>query len=299
MDRATHPASTDFQRLNHHFMSDQFRRSLNVECRILSEADGLVEYIASDATLDSYNEVILPSGWQFNLFRKNAPFVDSHNYWSIEYLLGQVEGARMEGGQLIERVRWAKDVQESKLCQLGWKMTLGGFLKAVSVGFRPIKAASPGDAGWNAYVSEAALSPEDAQRTRRIFVKQEQLELSACVLGANPSAVAKAYHDGCIKDADLAGVGFQDSDLQFLTVAGRALEAGKCDDLTRVLIGREMERITAPKNNQRNAPASSNSHSSGKPGGDEMARRQAEGRDQFLRQLGTLVDDITGRKGNA
>lgn len=269
-------------------MTDQLRRSLNVECRVLSEADGLVEYIASDATLDSYNEVVLPTGWKFTHFDKNAPFVDSHNYWSIESLLGKVESARIENAQLIERVRWAKDVAENKLAVLGWKMTLGGFLKAVSVGFRAVKSAWPNDTGWNGYVSQAGLTPADAAKCRRIFVEQEQLELSACVLGANPAAVAKAWKEGCIREADLAAVGFDDSDMQFLTIAGAAMERPELDEVNKLLIAREMRRITGKLKSPEQRTTTS-SPSPGKPDGGETARRQAAERAEFLRELEALT----------
>ena len=263
-------------------MSEQHRRSLNVTARILSEADGLVEYVASDATLDSYNESILPAGWRFNLFKMNSPFVNSHNYYSIEDLLGKVTSARIEGGQLIETVQWAKDIAEHKLAQLGWKLTVGGFLKAVSVGFRALKQAFPNDTGWNALVQQAGLTNDQAGRCRRIFIEQEQLELSACILGANPSAVAKAFKEGCLRESDLAGVGFGDDDLHFLTVAGAASDRTDLDDVTRLLIAREMGRITA-----RRKPTSTSLP--GKPDGGEDVMRQAAERADFLRKFQALI----------
>ena len=131
---------------NHHDIT--LHRSLSCETRILSEAEGLVEYVASDESLDSYNEIISAKGWRFSRFAKNAPFVDSHDYSSIDKLLGEVVAARVEGRALIERVRWAKDVEENHLARLGWKMTTGGFLKAVSVGFFPTKWARQGGEGF-------------------------------------------------------------------------------------------------------------------------------------------------------
>lgn len=266
-------------------MSDQLRRALNFQVRVLSEADGTVEYIASDATLDSYYESVLPSGWKFNLFAKNAPFVDSHNYWSIEAMLGKVESARVENGQLIERVKWAKDIPEHKLATIGWKLTVGGFLKAVSVGFRVLKSAWPTDTQWDSLVAQSGMTPDDAAKCRRIFIEQEQLELSACVLGANPSAVAKAYKEGCIRDADLASVGFKDDDMHFLSVAGAAAEKEDCDPVMKLFIGREMSRITA-----RHAPKPTSSASTpGMPDGGAEVLRQAAERADFLRQFEALV----------
>lgn len=261
-------------------MSDQLRRALDIETRVLSKKDGTVEYIASDASLDSYHESVLSSGWKFSLFAKNAPFVDSHNYWSIEAMLGKVTSARVEGGQLIETVQWAHDIPEHKLATIGWKLTVGGFLKAVSVGFRVLKSAWPQDTGWNGYVAQAGLTPDDAAKCRRIFIEQEQLELSACVLGANPSAVAKAYKAGCIRDADLAAVGFGDDDLHFLTLAGEAIDQPECDPLMKLFIQREMGRITHKKTPSTSTP--------GKPDGGEEVMRQAAVRTDFLRQFEAL-----------
>jgi hypothetical protein len=271
-------------------MSNQHRRSLNVTSRILSEAEGLVEYVASDATLDSYRECILSSGWRFSMFEKNSPFVDSHNYYSIEALLGKVVRVRVEGGQLIETVQWAKDVAENKLAVLGWKMTAAGFLRAVSVGFRAVVSVFPQDSGWTAALSESGLTPEDAKQCRRIFVEQEQLELSACILGANPAAVAKAYHERAITEADLAGVGFTDDDMHFLTIAGTALERPALDEVTRLMIGREMGRIT--KRNFPNPPptAPNTSPAPSQAERDARARAQQAERNEFLRQLRTAVE---------
>lgn len=266
-------------------MKDQLRRALNVEARIISEADGTVEYVASDATLDSYYESILSSGWQFNLFAKNAAFVDSHNYWSIEAALGKVLSARVENNQLVERVQWAKDIPEAKLAVFGWKMTVGGFLKAVSVGFRVVQAAWPDDTQWPAFVSQSGLSAEDAAKCRRIFVKQEQLELSACVLGANPSAVAKAYQEGCIRDADLASIGCTDDDMHFLTLAGPAVDKADCDPVVRLMVQREMKRITSYTGANKRTSTST----PGKPDGGEDVMRQAAERTDFLRTLEAMV----------
>lgn len=181
------------------------QRTIHPEVKVIDSKAGLVEYVASDETVDSYREVIRVNGWKFDLFRKNAPFVDSHNYRSIDHLLGRVEDFRIEKGRkaaLVETVRWAKDA--SPLAELGWRLTEGGFLKAVSVGFWPEKWASKWDqdlSEYNALLLELGLSGEKAPV--RIYTAQQQVELSACILGANPNALAKAYKAEVIKDADL------------------------------------------------------------------------------------------------
>src|SRR6185436_20608277 len=94
------------------------RRTLHPEVRVLDAAAGLVEYVASDETIDFYKEVVRASGWRFTHFQKNSPFVDSHDYRSVERCLGAVVDYKVRDGKLIETVKWAKDVPENTLAQL-------------------------------------------------------------------------------------------------------------------------------------------------------------------------------------
>jgi hypothetical protein len=71
--------------------------------KIISEKDGLVDYVASNETLDSYNEVISAKGWRFTRFAKNAPFVNSHRYYSIADQLGELSPDQL--AELVEVLR--------------------------------------------------------------------------------------------------------------------------------------------------------------------------------------------------
>lgn len=175
------------------------RRTIPTEVRVLSESEGLVDYIASDESIDSYGEIIRASGWRFTHFKKNAPFVDSHDYSSIGRLLGRVVDFRVQGNRLIETVQWAK-YSGSKLADVGWRMTAAGFLKAVSVGFVPLQFASPADREWPDLLKQIG---QEGANVRRVYLLQEQIELSAVVLGANPNALAKAYKAGALNDSEL------------------------------------------------------------------------------------------------
>lgn len=272
--------------MNHHH-EIKLQRSMTCEARILSEADGLVEYVASDESLDSYNEIISAKGWRFTRFAKNAPFVDSHDYWSIDKLLGKVESARVEGRALVERVRWAKDVEENHLARLGWKMTVGGFLKAVSVGFYPTKYARNGGDGFAAACTEIGVKPEDSKNIRAIYLEQEQIELSACIIGANPNALAKSFAEGCIKDADLAAVGFEDDDMEFLRLVTPILEAEETPQLERILIGREIARITERQKTFRKDTQNGSTPPRSSDGGGEAEHRIAQ-RKVFLERLSRI-----------
>lgn len=179
------------------------RRSIHPQIRVLDSKRGLVEYVASDETVDSYREVIRADGWLFDDFSKNSPFVDSHNYGSINSLLGKVVDFKVSGKRLIETVQWAVEIAEQPLAQLGFRMTEGGYLKAVSVGFTPVKMVSKWDRDTTAYQQQIIDLKIDASAVSLIYLQQQQKELSACVIGANPNAVAKAYKAGLLTDSDL------------------------------------------------------------------------------------------------
>jgi hypothetical protein len=180
------------------------RRVIHPQTRVLDEREGLVEYIASDESLDSYNEVIRADGWRFSRFQKNAPFVDSHKYDSLEYLLGQVVDFGVRARKLIEVVKWAIDVPTNRLAQIGWAMTRAGYLRAVSVGFQPLRWLSRWDGeSYSAFADQIKELGLDANQVKTIYVEQEQIELSSVIIGANPNAVARSYKAGALSDDDI------------------------------------------------------------------------------------------------
>ena len=50
--------------------NEKLIRTIHPEIRVIDEAEGLVEYVASDESIDSYREIIRAKGWKFNLFKK-------------------------------------------------------------------------------------------------------------------------------------------------------------------------------------------------------------------------------------
>jgi hypothetical protein len=191
-------------------MKQVIRRVIHPEVRVVDGKKGLVEYVASDESLDSYREVVRADGWRFDHFRKNAPLVDSHDYSTIEHLVGKVVDFAVRGKKLIETAQWAIDVADNKLAQLGWKMTEAGYLRAVSVGFWPVKMVSRWDANPQAYnqqVADLGAKMDDANCPRVIYLEQQQIELSVCIIGANPNALAKAYKAGVVSDSDVEFIG--------------------------------------------------------------------------------------------
>ena len=183
-------------------MKELLRRTLHPQVKVIDAANGIVDYVASDETIDYAGEVIRAKGWRFTNFAKNSPFVDSHDTTTIAKAIGQVIDWSVVKNELRERVQWAIGLGNT-VADIGWKMTEAGFLKAVSVGFYPEKIATRWDtdrATWLGQLRELELG-EDGIRT--VYIEQEQVELSACILGCNPNAVARAHKAGALVDEDL------------------------------------------------------------------------------------------------
>jgi hypothetical protein len=180
------------------------RRNIHPFVKVLDEKNFIAEFTASDETVDLHNEVIRAAGWRFNLCAKNFPFVNSHDYSDIRNTLGKVIDFGVVGGKLMNTVQYACDVAENPLAMFAWKMMLAKFLPAVSVGCVATRVATRWDndkTEYNAQCAELKLARDVNPDV--IYIEQEQIELSQCVIGANPNAVAKAYKLGAINDADL------------------------------------------------------------------------------------------------
>ncbi|HTI72903.1 MAG TPA: hypothetical protein VMF06_23220 [Candidatus Limnocylindria bacterium] len=188
-------------------MSDLLRRTIHPQTKILDAAKGIAEYLSSDESVDSYKEIIRADGWLFDRFGKNAPFVNSHDYGSIDSLLGKVIESKVVGRSLIQTVQWAIDVAENRLAKFGWAMTVAGYLKAVSVGFMPVRMATRWDADQTMWLQQLKdLEKDQTDGVRVVYIKQQQIELSTVVIGANANAVqlaVKGYKSGEFNDADI------------------------------------------------------------------------------------------------
>lgn len=145
----------------------------------------VMDFIASDNTVDRYNEVIDQAGWDLDNFRRSPVIADCHNYGTIANILGKALSIQVTDGKLVNRVEFCVD---NPMGNMAWKMAKGGFLKSQSVGFIPQE--------WTN--GNATGQPD------RTYTKQELLEVSMVVVPANPGAtVGLALKSGAIERADL------------------------------------------------------------------------------------------------
>lgn len=199
-------------------MSTTLRRPFHSSIRAIDSSRGIVQYISSSQAIDSYNEVVSMQGWDGSRLEKNAPVVDSHNYASVECLLGKIVQSAIRKGQLIQDVQFAIDVPSNVLAQKAFAMVEAGYLKGCSIGFIPTETVSRFDNSdqWDEVMDDLGLGDLE-NSIRCVYTKWQQLELSICCIGANPDAVV-------IQNAVKAGI-LDDHDLERWPAARRALES--------------------------------------------------------------------------
>lgn len=252
-------------------------RTLHPEVKVINDAEGIIEYVASDETLDQYDEIILANGWRFDNFAKNAPFVDSHDYSCIEKQLGVVTDWRIEGGQLIERVKYAIDVPACVLAKFAFDMVSKGYLKAVSVGFMSEAESWRGDKEFAQLCTQIGLSTEAAAQCRRIFKQQQQLELSQCIIGANPNALAKAWREGAATEEQMASIGFKDADaIEFLELSAATEARGALDAAMRLEYRRVCQRLYLSAKGTAHGSRQTDSSPRSRAGGDGSKQRERD-----------------------
>jgi len=139
---------------------------------VASDGDGM-EFVLSDATVDRYGDIVDPAGWLLTNFKKNPIALFGH---SGGFPIGTWSNVRVEGEKLVARLNLAAKGTSARLDEI-ISLVEQGILRAVSVGFRPIKS-EPID----------PAKPWGAQK----YTKSELLETSLVSVPANPAALARA-----------------------------------------------------------------------------------------------------------
>lgn len=164
------------------------RAGIHTTCKEVAGDAPVMDFIASDETVDRYNEVIKQDGWELDNFMGNPVVPDCHNYATVANILGRdilPKDQQVQNGQLCTRIEFAVD---NPMGVLAYKLSKGGFLKSMSVGFIPLEWTNGNDKG----------QPD------RTYTRCELLEKSLVVVPANPGAtIGMALKSGAIERADL------------------------------------------------------------------------------------------------
>jgi|ETNvirnome_2_300_1030623.scaffolds.fasta_scaffold00681_9 HK97 family phage prohead protease len=186
------------------------RKLLPVEIKSVSER--VLEFVGSTEAQDRDGEVIEAAGWDLKAFRKNPVFLWAHSYHQPP--IGRAVKVAKADGQLVFQIEFA-DRETYEFADTIYRLYKGGFLHATSVGFIP-KEAKDG---------------EGEGEPRRIFKKQELLELSAVPVPSNPEALISARDAGLISVKEFDGLTTQNVD--FLEEVVPLLDYQKDDPLLK------------------------------------------------------------------
>ena len=140
--------------------------------KAVAGGDGL-EFVLSDGTVDRYGDIVDPEGWVLTNFKKNPVALFGHN---SSFPIGRWTDLRVEAGKLIGKLMLAKRGTSYRIDEL-IGLVEQGILRAVSVGFRPLKSEP--------------INPDRPYGPQK-YLKQELLETSLVSVPANPAALSMA-----------------------------------------------------------------------------------------------------------
>ena len=104
-----------------------------VETAYEKAADNKFHFVFSTAAEDRHGDVV-EQNWELARYRKNPVVIDSHNYGSIDSILGRISPLSVKDGKLQGDIEFATMNPRGALAE---QMVDGGFLNATSVGFIP------------------------------------------------------------------------------------------------------------------------------------------------------------------
>ncbi len=134
--------------------------------------DRTMGFTISTNAIDRDMDTIDPAGWDLRAYTKNPVVLWAHDYSSLP--IGKAVEVTKDASRLRARAEFAKHDFASTVLQL----LTDGFLKATSVGFRPLKFT------------------HNTERGGVDFQEQELLEFSIVPVPANPEALIEARLKG-------------------------------------------------------------------------------------------------------
>ncbi len=156
---------------------DEERSAKDVRHKTHAENVGGMEFVLSDETPDRMDDIIKSTGWDLENFQKNPIALFNHN---PNFVIGKWSNLRVdaENRQLRGHLEVAPPGTSDRIDEIR-KLIDAGILKAVSVGFRPIKSVPRNENDKFGFGGS-------------VFEKSELVETSLVAVPANPNALAVA-----------------------------------------------------------------------------------------------------------
>lgn len=165
------------------------RKDIDFEIKAVGDPEErTLEFIGSTADEDRYGDVIEVEGWDLKNYTKNPVFLWAHDYHQPP--VGKAVKVEKVDNGLMFQVKFPT-AEEYVFADTVYKLYLGGYLQATSVGFRDME--------------REPITDKEGRQTGFRYKRQELYELSAVPVPANPHAVMMAVQKGIIseKEADL------------------------------------------------------------------------------------------------
>jgi HK97 family phage prohead protease len=142
-------------------------------------AERTLRFCFSDNSVDRMNDTIAAAGWDLTDFLANPVALWAHD--SSAPPIGGARNVGVEGDRLLGDIEFAPP-ETYAFADTIYRLVLGKFLRAVSVGFLPTRYA---------------FVENDPERGFGIdFLEQALLEISVCPVPANPNALQEARRKG-------------------------------------------------------------------------------------------------------
>lgn len=166
-------------------MADMLKRLMTVEVKQAEGENRILEIAGSTEDKDRMGDIIRADGWKLKPFKANPVFMWAHDYGMPPIGRATKVWVDKETKRLMFKIEFAgPEVYE--FADTIYKLYLGGFLHATSVGFIPLD--------WDGKTEESPYPPWG----EAIYTKQELLELSAVPVPANAHALVEARDQGLI-----------------------------------------------------------------------------------------------------
>jgi len=136
---------------------------------VKESANGFVKFVMSTSEVDRMADTIDQRGWDLSNFNKSPIALWNHDH---NQPIGKWHNVKVENGKLTGEIEFMPEEINEFAASVG-KMVKAGFLKACSVGFRPLDMKPNKSGGLE-------------------FIKNELLECSVVSVPANASALSFA-----------------------------------------------------------------------------------------------------------
>lgn len=236
-----------------------------------------LRWVYSDETVDRAGDIVRQN-WELENYKQNPVILWGHAFGAdsiADEPIGRSVELTVASKKLVGTIEFA--VGESERAARIYRLASAGFIKAGSVGFRPLEVR---------YVEDQAEREKlGLGRWGAVYEKNELLEFSLCAIPCNPNAVQNAVKARTVESAD--------ADLLAALTDPTEREMEK-------YLRRRARSWVALSATDRGAPASRHEGRSSSTAGDDagsapFAIVRAEDARAFADSIGKLADAITAQ----